>query len=280
MHKIDILLATYNGEKYLAEQLDSILNQSYQDFMILIHDDNSTDGTIGIINKYQRNYPEKIKYLDDNISTGSAKNNFEFLLNESRAQYIMFSDQDDFWLPNKIELSIEKMINTENSNKNTPVLIYSDLCIVDENLNIIHNSMFDLNFQEYKKNSLYKLMLGNYITGNTILINSISKKHILPIPDDAIMHDWWIGLNIMKVGIIDSIDNQLTLYRQHEYNVCGVNIKKEGFIRKIFKIKKLISKNINILKMLDKLPFEINYIKYYHYKLLFIIYKAKYDKKY
>ena len=118
MHKIDILLATYNGEKYLAQQLDSILNQSYQDFIIRIHDDNSIDGTIDIIKKYQMRYPEKIKYLDDNISTGSAKNNFEYLLNKSDAQYIMFSDQDDIWLQNKIELSIEKIINIEKTSIN------------------------------------------------------------------------------------------------------------------------------------------------------------------
>ena len=116
--KIYILLATYNGEKYLKEQLDSLFEQTNQHWTLWIHDDNSKDNTISIIKEYQSKYPNKIKFLDDNISTGGAKENFTYLLEniDDDYEHIMFCDQDDVWLEDKIDITLKKMLEIEKEN--------------------------------------------------------------------------------------------------------------------------------------------------------------------
>ena len=113
--KIYILLATYNGEKYLKEQLDSLFEQTNQHWTLWIHDDNSKDNTVNIIKKYKSKYPDQIEFLDDDISTGGAKENFTYLLDNINDDYdyIMFCDQDDVWLEDKIEITLKKMLEIE-----------------------------------------------------------------------------------------------------------------------------------------------------------------------
>ena len=172
--KVYILMATYNGEKYLKEQIDSILNQTYKNWRLIIHDDNSTDNTLNLIKEYVEKYPEKIILIDDDISTGGAKENFAYLLNkiDDNFDYIMFSDQDDVWFENKIELTLNKMIETERKYSKKPILVHTDLKVVDENLNVIAESMIryqkiDINNQKYIK----FLALENVVTGCTVMIN-------------------------------------------------------------------------------------------------------------
>ncbi|EEY35290.1 glycosyltransferase, partial [Pseudoleptotrichia goodfellowii] len=112
MEKIDILLATYNGEKYLEEQLYSILNQSYPNINLLIRDDGSKDKTVDIIKKYAQK-DERIKFIEDDLGNLGFLKNFEKLLEHSEENYIMFSDQDDIWNPDKIEKSYKKIRETE-----------------------------------------------------------------------------------------------------------------------------------------------------------------------
>ena len=111
---ISILLSTYNGEKYLSEQLDSILQQSYQNFIIYIRDDGSNDNTLNIIMYYVHNFPSKIKLVDDKVKHRGAKLSFIWLMSHIESDYYMFCDQDDVWLPNKIELSIDKLSKLVN----------------------------------------------------------------------------------------------------------------------------------------------------------------------
>jgi glycosyltransferase involved in cell wall biosynthesis len=223
---VGILMATYNGEKYLVEQLDSIINQTYKNWILVIHDDGSIDSTIDIIKEYVNKYSDKIILVEDNIKCGGAKENFFHLINIAKSNfnfdYIMFSDQDDVWLPEKIEITLNKMIETENKyGKNKPILVHTDLKIVDENLNLISNS-----FWEYQKinplnNSLNCLLLENTVTGCTMMINRILFDKII-LDKNAIIHDWWIAL-ICKIteGIIVPIEEQTILYRQHGRNDTG-----------------------------------------------------------
>ncbi|MDD4782006.1 MAG: glycosyltransferase, partial [Tissierellia bacterium] len=128
---IDILLASYNGEKYIGEQIESILNQTYQDWFLYIKDDCSIDNTLDIALEYERKYIDKIKVIKSDIPSGSAKNNFFSMLPYSQNDYIMTCDQDDIWLPNKIELTFNKMKDVEKENSNIPILIHTDLKVVD-----------------------------------------------------------------------------------------------------------------------------------------------------
>ena len=106
--KVDILLATYNGERFLQKQIDSILQQTYSNFTIYIRDDGSKDGTIKIIKDYAQKYPNKILFIEDILGNLGVTQNFNELMKYSSANYIAFSDQDDIWLPQKIEKSFDR----------------------------------------------------------------------------------------------------------------------------------------------------------------------------
>ena len=132
MDRIDILLATYNGEKYLRDQIDSILNQTYADFNLIISDDASTDDTVKILEEYKKKDSRITVYIQEkNIGSN---NNFEFLLTKVQNDYYMLSDQDDIWEKEKIEKSVKKIKETNAD------LVFSDLAVVDANLNIINES--------------------------------------------------------------------------------------------------------------------------------------------
>ena len=235
--KIAILLATYNGEKYISEQIESILKQSYDNWNLYIHDDGSNDGTLEIIKKYQEKYPRKI-YVLESQKVGSAKNNFFYLMRNVKAPYYMFCDQDDVWVSNKIELTIERMKKNEKSKINIPILIFSDLKVVDENLKIISPKMSKYqNLNMYYKD-IYHLMLQNIVTGCTCMINDKCKELALKCKkvENIIMHDWWCGIIAVYFGKIDYIDIPLILYRQHTNNSVGAkNVRDVKYI--LYKVR-------------------------------------------
>jgi len=220
---VDILLATYNGEKYLAEQLDSLFAQTYDDFMIIIRDDGSTDGTLAIAGSYAQRYPGKIKIVDGTPSTGSAKGNFFRLLEHSRAEYTMFCDQDDVWYEDKIQRSLNMMDGEEGA----PTLVHSDLAVVDEGLNLINGSLFLMQKLKSEYRSVNKLLAQNNITGCTVMINKRLRELIRP-SEGALMHDWWIGLAAAAFGKIEFIDQATVRYRQHDANDVGAKEVSSG----------------------------------------------------
>ena len=134
--KIDVLLATYNGEKYLREQLDSILNQTYTNFNLIISDDCSTDGTVKILEEYEKKDSRITGVFVHQKNQGVVKN-IEYLLSLVQSDYYMLADQDDVWLPEKIEMSLKKIKETDSD------LVFGDLEVVDEKLNTIYPSFND-----------------------------------------------------------------------------------------------------------------------------------------
>lgn len=191
--KVDILVATYNGEKYIKEQIESLLGQTYQNIQIIISDDCSKDGTRQILKQYEQNEKIKIFYQEENL--GYVKN-FEFLLNQVQSNLYMLCDQDDVWKKEKVEKSVEKL------KKEDLDLVFGDLEVVDENLNTIRKSYNDymhLTKKIKKYVSTYKLQyLYNCMTGCTILSKKEFLPKILPIPTNSkyMIHDYWIGLII------------------------------------------------------------------------------------
>jgi glycosyltransferase involved in cell wall biosynthesis len=222
MKKIDVILASYNGEEFIEEQINSILLNfnkiSDYSCRLLISDDCSHDKTIEII-RLASISDDRI-YLIDINKKGGVRQNFNFLINISDADYIFFSDQDDFWLPNKINIFMKKFSDVEKTN-NGPILIHSDLSVVDKDLSPINTSMF--NYQKINKNPIFsELLVSNSITGcvmacNKALLDNIRKKSI----EESIMHDWYIGLYASAFGAIFFIDKPLILYRQHDNNQVG-----------------------------------------------------------
>ena len=243
---ITILLATYNGEKYLSEQINSLLNQSFKDFKILVRDDGSTDGTLDVLNRFINDYPQKITLLNDRTPTGSSARNFFRLLSAVDDDYVMFCDQDDFWLPQKIEKTFEKMKMLEKEHGDIPLLVHSDLSVVDAELNLINKSFFDFQKISPERDRLNNLLVQNNVTGCTAMIN---RKMLMLAKDEPIscaMHDWWIALLAAAFGKADFISEPLILYRQHGGNRVGAkNASGMEFIKRKIKDRKKTAKNYN-----------------------------------
>lgn len=265
--KIDVLLATYNGEKYINYQIESLLTQSYSQFSILIRDDGSTDKTVEIIRDYEQTHKGKIKRIQDTLGNLGSSRCFMELLKRTEANYIMFCDQDDVWLPNKIELTLEKMEGLERLyGKETPILVFTDLKVVENDLNIISESFWKyqkLN-PEISKNWM-ALLASNVITGCTIMINRKAKEVVLPFRLPKMIHDHWLGVNISRYGIVDYIDTQTILYKQHGENTIGAhNYNLKYVIRYMSGSKKMverIEKYYGFSKYFNILFCEIMYLK-------------------
>lgn len=224
--KIDVLLATFQGEKNLSAQINSILKQSIQDFRLLVRDDGSVDSTHAIIQSYAAETHGKLVFIEDESGRLGPSGSFSRLLTISSAEYIMFCDQDDLWLPRKIELSLEKMKQMERVvGKDTPILVHSDAKVVDQNLSLISGSLWRYqNIHPKKRQSLNRLLVQNIVTGCTVIINRPLRDRALPIPDTAIMHDWWLALVASAFGVIGYIEQPTMLYRQHHSNTIGAKV--------------------------------------------------------
>lgn len=229
--KIAILMATYNGEKYICQQIDSILSQTCKDWELYIHDDGSTDDTIAAVESYVEKYPNKI-HLIDGKSTGGAKYNFFYLFGQVEAPYYMTCDQDDVWLDKKIELTYDKMLTIENK-ADVPCLVYTELRVVDSELNTIADTMSKYQSLDCHKRTINQFILQNSVTGCTMMVNRALRDKMLRITDidNTIMHDWWAALVAAQFGKTAFIDEPTILYRQHGDNSLGaLGINKLSYI--------------------------------------------------
>lgn len=239
--KIAILMATYNGEKYICQQIDSILSQTCKDWELYIHDDGSTDNTIAALESYVEKYPDKI-HLIDGKSTGGAKYNFFYLFGQVEAPYYMTCDQDDVWLDKKIELTYDKMLTIENK-ADVPCLVYTELRVVDSELNTIADTMSGYQSLDCHKRTINQFILQNSVTGCTMMINRALRDKMLHITDidNTIMHDWWAALVAAQFGKTAFIDEPTILYRQHGDNSLGaLGINKLSYIvRRVWQKKQI-----------------------------------------
>lgn len=223
--RVAILLAAYNGVQFLSAQIDSVLAQTYGNIKLYIHDDGSSDNTLEIAEKYESSQRDKIVVFRDGIKCGGAKQNFIHLLKSvyGKSDYYMFCDQDDVWLPEKISVTLEKMKQSESDFGKIPILVHTDLTVVDKNLNVLSESM--VRYQKIKisnNHSLLKLSLENTVTGCTVMINSALAGKLINIPSEAVMHDWWAGLTALVYGgKVIYLNKSTVLYRQHGKNSVG-----------------------------------------------------------
>ncbi|MBP1560962.1 MAG: glycosyltransferase family 2 protein [Oscillospiraceae bacterium] len=227
---IEILLATYNGEKYLRQQLDSILAQDYQDFVITVRDDGSKDGTLDIIEEYIEKNPKKIRLLETETEYNSQKSNFAQLLANAQPDcYYCLCCQDDVWKPNKLSKQLTMMKQCEAmTGARTPVLVHSDMEIVDENLNVIEKSYVKYVNINPENTSLKSELCENSIVGVSCMFNMSLLMLCRNIPENAVSHDWWMAIHAVAVGKIGYIKEPLVQYRRHEGNTSGI-VSGRGF---------------------------------------------------
>lgn len=233
---IDVLLATYNGEKYIKEQLDSILNQTYKNIRIIISDDCSKDETQEILKEYE-NKDSRIELHMHEKNSGVVKN-IEYLLKQVKSKYYMLSDQDDVWLPEKIEKSLETLV------QNNADLVFGDLEVVDKDLKTIYPSFGDfmlLNKKIHKYINSNRLnYIYNCVTGCTVLAKKETIEKIVPLPQKSkyLIHDHWIGLMTSIYGKVAYMPEKYIKYRQHGNNQVGTDKISHGF-KKLDQVREL-----------------------------------------
>ena len=224
---ISILMATWNGEKYIAEQIDSLLNQTIHDFKLYISDDRSNDRTLAILQDYQRRYADQIFITRRKKNSGGAKHNFFHLMTAHKDDYVMLCDQDDLWLPDKIELTLNKIREMEHQfGKDTPLLAHSDLIIADKALNVLHPSYKETMNANFNRTSLKDALIQNTFAGCSAIYNRALSQLIRREPSYSVMHDWWLMLIASAFGTIGHIDRKTILYRQHSNNSCGAQDRR------------------------------------------------------
>lgn len=214
--KVNILLSTYNGERFLAEQIKSIQEQTYSDWSLLIRDDGSKDQTREIIQNFV-SQDERIRFInaDEVVNLGVIKS-FYTLLHYEEADYYFFSDQDDIWLPDKLQTSLDQAQHYSNQE---PLMIYMDLKVVNQDLEVMTESM--IRTQSHHANTeLVQELTENTVTGGVSMINHALAK-LWTQTDDIIMHDWYLALLATAFGKLVYIDQAGELYRQHTDNVLG-----------------------------------------------------------
>ncbi|MGI5959411.1 MAG: glycosyltransferase family 2 protein [Massiliimalia sp.] len=242
---VKILMATYNGEAFLSQQLNSILSQTFQDWELYISDDLSQDKTPQIIQKYAQAYPDKIFIIPQKTASGSSQNNFFRLLTQVSGDYIALCDQDDIWLPHKLEKTYSRMQQLEHHyGADTPILVHADLKVVDRNLKVMDHSFFHFQNISPERTELRNYLVQNNITGCTVMINRALLNHLDFIPETCTMHDWWMALIACCFGKIDYIPEPLMLYRQHGNNQVGAkDAKSASFLLHKFQNRAQVKEN-------------------------------------
>ena len=245
---ISVCIATYNGQDYIKEQLDSILFQLDKNDEIIISDDGSTDNTLNIIRSYNderiiiRHHKTAKKSVSKPINL--ATKNFENALKNTSGDIIFLCDQDDVWQSSKIS-DCMKILNDKNC-----ILLVHDATIVDNQLEVIENSYFDL--VSSRKGFLKNITKNTYL-GCTMCFKKELLNFALPFPQTLHAHDMWLGLLAEKVGIVEFVQKKLILYRRHSSNVTYSGGRSSNSLS--FKIRYRINFSIIFWKRLFQIKF-------------------------
>ncbi|MDB4903547.1 MAG: hypothetical protein JWQ63_2828 [Mucilaginibacter sp.] len=231
-HKnISVVLTTYNGSNYIKKQIESILNQTVFPDEIIICDDNSNDDTVSQLNTYTNTNP-RIKIFVNDKQLGAVENFKQAAKLARHGNWLSFSDQDDIWIPQKLnKLSDEMQLIDDGI---TPALVYSDLAVIDKNDNVISTSFWDKQKIRPNKINLATLLYGNVVTGCTMLINYQMAQELFCMENNNYLHDEWLSLIAYSFGKVKFLNERLVLYRQHENNITfSEDYMVPGFIESI-----------------------------------------------
>lgn len=219
---VEILLATYNGERFLRQQIESIIQQTYPHWRLVIRDDASTDGTVALCESFQKR-DARITLLRDGLGNLGLVRNFGRLLSLSTAPYLMYCDQDDVWLPEKVEVQLEVLRELEEElGTGAPLALYTDAWVVDANLQPIADSLLAyINRPASDPVDARDLCLQGNCYGCTMMLNRALADLVGDFPPGTISHDWWTGLTAATFGRLGFIETRLVRHRRHTSNVSA-----------------------------------------------------------
>lgn len=245
--RILVLLPIFNGAPFLAEQLESILNQSFHPLHILCRDDGSTDDSVAILDQYQARYPEQITRVPTDTDRLGVIQSFAKLMQtalsmadkEGRDVYFALADQDDLWQAEKLSVCLNALKKEEQGQLDTPILVHSDLCVISQDGDEIAPSLMKYQGLRPARASFAAQLVSNTVTGCTTLFNVALLRRALPMPSDTMMHDWWIALVASAFGRRIYLPCALVQYRQHSSNTLGARFYAQAklgpaFIKKVF----------------------------------------------
>ena len=225
-HHVYILLGTFNGSRHIGRQLESIRAQTFGNWTLLVRDDGSHDDTIDIVRRVSE-VDSRVEILPDDGDHLGCASNFSRLATEAfrrGARYAMFSDQDDVWFPKKVEDTLRRMVQAEGrTGPAKPVLVHTDLDVVDSQGLRVHRSF--MGFQKIHhpfRKALRTLLVQNFVTGCTAMANRPLLEMALPIPRQALMHDWWFALCAASAGSVEYLRQPTMSYRRHGDNAVTV----------------------------------------------------------
>lgn len=273
---IAILMSTYNGGQYLREQIESFFAQTNKNWQLFIRDDGSKDNTIDILKEYAQKHPQQVHIVNDIKENLGAGQSFMHLLDVTDAEYYMFSDQDDVWMPDKIERTLNKLKEIEKLYPGEAVGVFTDLTVVDKDLNVIMPSLWkgDNRHPEYTRN-FYKQWVNRHATyGCTQMINRKAKELVFPYHQfEGVQgaHDNWIEYILIKLGHYDYLGEPTILYRQHGTNVVGANFGhnyREEVSEMAHNPKALFGKLIKDYKRIKQMPFPVSVTKVLAYRIM------------
>lgn len=231
---VEILMAVYNGEAFLAEQIDSILCQSDGRWHLTVSDDGSTDGSGAIIDEYVRRHPDRIARHFSGRRFGNARDHFFHLMAQCDADYMLFCDQDDVWRPEKVARTRQALEEAESAwGRDMPVLVFSDQTPTDAELKPLAPSLMRYQNQYFAHFDYRSILMQNVVTGGAMGINRALARLGGRFGDGTgiIMHDWWLAVVAARFGRIVYIDESLGAYRQHGENAVGAkDVNDIGYI--------------------------------------------------
>ncbi|TFH75757.1 glycosyltransferase family 2 protein [Gammaproteobacteria bacterium LSUCC0112] len=222
-----VLLPVFNGAEYLAEQLDSILSQTHHSLLLVCRDDGSTDTSTAILTEYRNLHAERMRVIEDNKGNLGASGSFselmqwslDFMRSSEQDVYVALSDQDDIWHADKLAITLQAMTSVDDGSQ--PTLVHSDLHVVDKQGQLLSSSLLDFQGLDPTRTAFSAQLISNTVTGCTVLMNKALLQKALPVPADAMMHDWWLSLVASCFGRLVFVNRATVEYRQHGRNTLG-----------------------------------------------------------
>jgi rhamnosyltransferase len=221
---VEIVMGTYNGERYLEEQILSLQRQTHQNWRLLVRDDGSSDGTPEILARLAAE-DRRIRILHDDLGNLGFNRNFRHLLTHSSALYVMYCDQDDVWFPEKINTTLEWMLKREQGHAAVPILVHSDSIPADESLKPLSTHFIGA---RGARRGIEAMLFSNPAQGATCMLNASLRLLALRQASFLLPFDYHTALIAEATGIRAYIAQPLMLYRQHPRNIIGIGGSKPG----------------------------------------------------